>query len=323
VGTPNNSRPGPPSGSPFDPDVRGVLTYSRKPNETIAVPQSESWNVTNPDCADIDYSLLKPHPSSFLQPYSPSLEQPSLTLFLNYTFPIVNGPNVRTLVNDRVYQVNDTAYPTLYAIQENATWTPPASEQRNLMVIPDEYRDKTVRIVLQGLNTPGSHPFHMHGHGFLVVASGVGSFDDAALTYTNSVDLHDVIVRDTLVVPSDGWAAVQYVFPVVPYNMQPVLTRRLLFVGLPPIIQAFGVCIVTLVSCLKALSTPDYPPVISFTATSYSRICVDIWDETFPSIKTVRFPVIRLSILGSTAFLFSCHVDILYCAWTVTNHRKS
>ena len=184
------------------------------------------WNVTNPTCEDINYSLLKPNPLSFLQPGALSLEEPSLSLFLNYTFPDIDDPKVHTLVNGGIYTVNDTAYPTLYSIQEDATWIPPASEERNLMVIPDEYRGKTVRIVLQSSNGPGSHPFHMHGHGFQVVATGVGSFDDEALAYANSVDLREVVVRDTVTVPSNGWVVIQCVFRDV-IRHAPMLTYRL------------------------------------------------------------------------------------------------
>ena len=206
------------------------------------------WNVTNPTCGDIGYSLLKPHLSSFHQPYSLSLEEPSLSLFLNYTFPLFTGSVVHTLVNGGVYQVNDTAYPTLYAIQQDPTWTPPPTEQRNLVIIPDQYRGKTVRIVLLS-NGAGAHPFHMHGHGFQVVAYGAGSFDDAALAQANSVDLRDVIVRDTVVVPADGWMVTQYVFPQCR-----TASNMCSHAGLPPTesqptTRVCGLCIVTLVSC--------------------------------------------------------------------------
>ncbi|KAF9644386.1 hypothetical protein BDM02DRAFT_3121983 [Thelephora ganbajun] len=197
----------PPTGATFNPDVRGVLTYNHNPSKTIPIPKSNTWNVTNPTCDDISYSLLRPHPSSFFQPDAPSTEEPSVSLFLNYTFPIADGPALHTLVNGQRYQVDDTAYPTLFAIQENAVWTPPTSEQRNLMIIPDEYRGKTVRIVLIATGL-GSHPFHMHGHGFQVVAIGVGSFDDAALTQANSMDLHNAVVRDTVTIPAGGWVVI-------------------------------------------------------------------------------------------------------------------
>jgi hypothetical protein len=253
VRTLSNPRPGPPNNSTFDADVRGVLTYNHNQSEPIPVPQSKTWNVTNPACEDVDHSLLKPHPTSFLQPHAPSLEQPSLSLFLNYTFPIINGSDVHTLVNGQIYHVNDTAYPTLYSVQENATWTPPTSEQRNIMVIPDGYRGKTVRIILQSSHGPGNHPFHMHGHGFQIVATGPGAFDAAALTRTNSVDLRGVIVRDTVTVPGGGWVVIQYVFSFFPLlstmrTPNDTYSHAGLSTGSPPIIQVFGLCTVMLVS---------------------------------------------------------------------------
>lgn len=213
VETPNNSRLVPPHDSNFNGDVRGVLTYNHNSSNAIPIPQSETWNVANPSCEDISYSLLKPKPNPLsVKLDAPLIEEPSLSFFLNFTFPVLNGPELHTLVNDQLYHVDDTAYPTLYAFQENATWVPPTSEQRNLMIIPDEYRGKTVRIILQSVNSRGAHPFHMHGHGFQVVASGAGSFDDVALTRTNSVNLYDTIVRDTVTVPDGGWTVIQYVF---------------------------------------------------------------------------------------------------------------
>ena len=214
VRTSNDSRLGPLNNPNLDPDVRGVLTYNYNTSKTIPTPQSKAWNVTNPTCDDISNSLLKPNPLS-AQSDAPSLEKPSLSFFLNYTFPEIDGPMAHTLVNGQLYHVDDAAYPTLYAVNENATWVPPTSEQRNLMVFPDEYRGKAVRIILQSVNGRGSHPFHMHGHGFRVVASGVGSFDDAALTHANSVDLHEVVVRDTVTVPDRGWVVIQWVFSAI------------------------------------------------------------------------------------------------------------
>lgn len=103
------------------------------------------------------------------------------------------------------------------------TWIPPPLE-RNLMVIPDEYRDKAVRIMLQSSNNLGTHPFHMHGHGFQVVATGAGPFSDAALAHANSADLRKVVVRNTVTIPANGRVVLQYVLPVISYFAQPVLT---------------------------------------------------------------------------------------------------
>lgn len=111
-------------------DVRGVLTYDHKSGDSMPTPRSMMWNTTNPACEGIDYSLLKPHPRSLLQPYSLSSEEPSLSLFLNYTFPLLTGSEGHTLINGEVYQVRDTAYLTLYTVKQDPTWVPPPTEQQ-------------------------------------------------------------------------------------------------------------------------------------------------------------------------------------------------
>ena len=186
-----------------------MLTYNSTSSPT---PQSTSWNLTNTACSDIDYSLLTQDSAFFNESYAVILQAPSVTYTVNYTFPDFVGTELRTLVNGSLYTVNDTAEPTLYAIQQDPTWTPPSTEQRNLMTIPDQYSGENVRIVII-ITGGGTHPFHLHGHGFQVVASGIGSFDDTALAEVNAVDLSSVIVRDTAIVQGGGWIVIQYVFP--------------------------------------------------------------------------------------------------------------
>jgi FtsP/CotA-like multicopper oxidase with cupredoxin domain len=170
-----------------------------------------------------------------------------VTYTINYTFPDFVGTRLRTLVNGQLYTVNDTAEPTLYAIQQDPTWTPPSTEQRNLLTIPDQYNGENVRIVVSVVGG-ATHPFHLHGHGFQVVASGLGSFNDTALAQVNSVNLRDVIVRDTVIVQGGGWIVIQYVFPRSRTMCNLYLRVGVFPAGLRPTIRAFGLCIVTLVS---------------------------------------------------------------------------
>ena len=189
-----------------------MLTYNSASSGSVPTPQSTAWNVTDTDCTDIDHSLLRQHPTFFDQPYSVALQEPFVTYTINYTFSFWVGTRVRTLVNGSLYTVDDTAEPTLYAIQRDPTWTPPSTEQRDLVTIPDQYNGKNVRVVVL-FTGGGSHPFHLHGHGFQVVASGIGSFNDTVLAQVNAVDLSTVIVRDTAVVLGGGWIVIQCVFP--------------------------------------------------------------------------------------------------------------
>ena len=211
------------------------------------MPQSTTWNITNINCNDIDYSRLRQNPTFFNQPYSVALQDPSVTYTINYTFPYYVGTRLLTLVDNRLYTVNDTAEPTLYAIQRNPTWTPPSTEQRNLLTIPDQYNGENVRVVVlfTGLST---HPFHLHGHGFQVIASGIGPFNDTVLAQVNAVNLGDVIVRDTATVQGGGWIVIQYVFPRFSMTCNVHSHVGGFPADLRPTIRAFGLCIVTLVS---------------------------------------------------------------------------
>jgi Multicopper oxidase len=163
--------------------------------------------VTNPNCNDLD--TLKP-----LRKWTISDPNPAVTLFLNYTFPsIVNGlPEI--LMNGNQYHVSDFAYPTLFAYNENPSWTPTTpGEQRNLMVIPDSMRGKEIRLVLHSLPARDgrNHPFHRHGGGFKVLRSGASQITQADLDGITTDDVLTAVDRDTVVVPKDGWVVTQYV----------------------------------------------------------------------------------------------------------------
>lgn len=70
--------------------------------------------------------------------------------------------------------------------------------------------NSTVELVLQGTNllTVESHPFHLHGHNFFVVGTGIGNFDpkkDPA-----NYNLVDPPERNTVGVPTGGWTAIRF-----------------------------------------------------------------------------------------------------------------
>lgn len=189
-----------------------MLTYNPKPNGPIPVPQSTTWNVTNPNCTDIDYSILKQYPPFYAETYAVALQQPTVTYNVNITFPVVVNDDLETLLNSQHYSVDDLAVPTLFAIQQDPTWAPPSTEVRNILTIPDQYQNQNVRIILQAQGF-GTHPIHLHGHGAQVVAHGLGPFNDTMLPLVDAVDLSTTIVRDTAILDGNGWLVLQYVIP--------------------------------------------------------------------------------------------------------------
>jgi L-ascorbate oxidase len=57
-------------------------------------------------------------------------------------------------------------------------------------------------------NTTEQHPFHLHGHHFWVLGSGVGPYNssvDATLNLVNPM------YRDTQTVPEGGWTVIRFV----------------------------------------------------------------------------------------------------------------
>ncbi|XP_071732772.1 laccase-4-like [Rutidosis leptorrhynchoides] len=70
--------------------------------------------------------------------------------------------------------------------------------------------NSTVQVVLQGnaVVAPESHPIHLHGFNFFVVGKGSGNFDP--VNDPNTFNLVDPVERNTLNVPTAGWAAIRF-----------------------------------------------------------------------------------------------------------------
>ncbi|KAJ4828241.1 Laccase-22 [Turnera subulata] len=70
--------------------------------------------------------------------------------------------------------------------------------------------NSTVQVVLQGTTiiAPESHPIHLHGFNFFVVGKGLGNFDPK--NDTKKFNLVDPVERNTISVPTSGWAAIRF-----------------------------------------------------------------------------------------------------------------
>ncbi|XP_028788649.1 laccase-2 [Neltuma alba] len=93
----------------------------------------------------------------------------------------------------------------------NYTGTPPnntgVSNGTKVLVIPF---NTSVEVVLQGTSILGaeSHPLHLHGYNFYVVGQGFGNFNP--MTDPQKFNLLDPVERNTVGVPSGGWAAIRF-----------------------------------------------------------------------------------------------------------------
>ncbi|KAI5074463.1 hypothetical protein GOP47_0010424 [Adiantum capillus-veneris] len=69
---------------------------------------------------------------------------------------------------------------------------------------------KTVQIVFQNTHSLGYdlHPIHLHGQNFFLIGEGFGNYN--ASLHASSFNLRDPPFRNTVAVPSGGWAAIRF-----------------------------------------------------------------------------------------------------------------
>ncbi|KAL5220928.1 hypothetical protein ABZP36_025641 [Zizania latifolia] len=71
----------------------------------------------------------------------------------------------------------------------------------------------TVEMVLQNTALVGreSHPMHLHGFNFFVLAQGFGNYDDGDAAGEEKLNLVNPQERNTIAVPTGGWAVIRFV----------------------------------------------------------------------------------------------------------------
>ncbi|KAK8632285.1 hypothetical protein V6N13_072679 [Hibiscus sabdariffa] len=107
--------------------------------------------------------------------------------------------------------VYTTNFPTNPPFKFNYTGTPPKnialSSGTKVVALPF---NTSVELVLQDTSILGaeSHPLHLHGFNFFVLAQGVGNFDPQ--NDPTKFNLVDPAERNTVGVPSGGWVAIRF-----------------------------------------------------------------------------------------------------------------
>ncbi|KAL8549181.1 hypothetical protein ACS0TY_008145 [Phlomoides rotata] len=123
---------------------------------------------------------------------------PSIALLQSY----FSGQNGGVLTTD---------FPGVPLIPFNYTGTPPnnthVANGTKVVVLPF---NAAVEVVLQDTSILGaeSHPLHLHGYNFFVVGQGFGNFDPQK--DPPNFNLVDPVERNTIGVPSGGWAALRF-----------------------------------------------------------------------------------------------------------------
>ncbi|CAG8627828.1 18064_t:CDS:2 [Acaulospora morrowiae] len=171
--------------------VGGILSYD---NVSVSNPTSTGYSSQTDDCRDPDDSVLQPYPLSPSVPQDKNITQ--LKLEINVTFfndpihpngtinnisfiPNYSSPSIKRVIDNVSFVPNDNAY-FYYKLNEPV----------EILLINAENR---------------SHPFHLHGHTFWIVARG--SKDNI-----NSINynFNNPPFRDTATIDPLSYLAIRY-----------------------------------------------------------------------------------------------------------------
>jgi FtsP/CotA-like multicopper oxidase with cupredoxin domain len=189
--------------------VMAIVSYtnnSTDPSDAISVAWGGDDNVL---CEDLNTTLLVP---AVVQ------QAPKADLFysLQFSFEILAEALDRAYINGTTW-IPSEDLPTLNAIVPalkagNATYnqTGPAPSYQGLsnQLIIDLPAYAVVDILLTNFDD-FSHPFHLHGHTFWVMASSPNQYFDYS-TY-GSLNTTNPLRRDTAIVDSYGWILIRFI----------------------------------------------------------------------------------------------------------------
>lgn len=129
----------------------------------------------------------------------------------NISFALPSKAILQTHYFDQNNGVYSPDFPVKPPTPFNYTGTPPnntnVSNATSAAVLPF---NTSVEVVMQDTSILGaeSHPLHLHGYNFFVVAQGFGNYDPNK--DPEKFNLVDPVERNTVGVPSGGWVAIRF-----------------------------------------------------------------------------------------------------------------
>lgn len=188
----------------LDPDVKALLTYT---NSTEGPTLSSDWpDPTDDICADLDPTLLVPSVAEEAPP--------AQTLYaIQFSFEIGDYALDRAYVNGTSWTPADV--PTLNQAVEGlkaSNNTFDVSGVSSAYTPSDQYvidipRNQVIDLLVTNFDD-GSHPFHLHGHRFWIMATSDQQYFDWS-SYS-SINTTNPIRRDTLTIDAYGWALIRF-----------------------------------------------------------------------------------------------------------------
>jgi FtsP/CotA-like multicopper oxidase with cupredoxin domain len=166
-------------------DIRGIIRYGFHQGD----PTTTAYNVTD-DC--LNEPLSEQHPVVALNVGPPSVEiDEHLTLGKT-------GGVFKWFLNGTTFKV-DWSEPTIRSIWENKPYT----NQSDAIEISGKPTDWIYFIIETAIGV--THPIHLHGHDFYVLAAGTGAFDA-----TVALNLNNPPRRDVNMLPASGHLVIAF-----------------------------------------------------------------------------------------------------------------
>ncbi|CAB4376662.1 unnamed protein product [Rhizophagus irregularis] len=149
----------------IDYNVTGILRYKGAPD---AYPTTQEWEERILNCSDVDHNLLK------LNPPRPPPANPTDNFTLRITFGNIDGIG-HALVNGSSFKADledPTANKLMYGGDETPSMLDP---DQNAFVYDTQNGVVEISLINENIAT---HPFHLHGHNFYIMAHGPGTVPD-------------------------------------------------------------------------------------------------------------------------------------------------
>ncbi|KAJ4992647.1 multicopper oxidase [Stagonosporopsis vannaccii] len=207
----------------LEEEVRGIVRYhspslsSTGEAETQhAKPQSKDWpEIIEVECRDLDASSLVP-----VVPM-PAPSHADDFLYLRSSFQIGDWRLSRGFLNESSWRGNATA-PVLHTLLDRKA-SGQASEQPaaafdtttfipNHQLVYITRGIRTIDILIQNLDD-GTHPFHLHGYKFWLLAQGKGYAPQPSSTPSlyHNINVSNPLRRDTASIEAYGWMLIRFV----------------------------------------------------------------------------------------------------------------
>lgn len=168
------------SGNLNPQNIKGVVHYT---GGNVATPTTSAWDYTD-ECVDEGMASLVPYVSQDAGSSSSTGEEDVFVAF--------NSQNLFRWTLNTVSLEVDWSNPTVLQIYNNdTTWTNTSN------VIELDNADEWYYLIIETF-IPVPHPIHLHGHDFMILAQGSGSFDGSSYQTSNPPR------RDVALLPAGG-----------------------------------------------------------------------------------------------------------------------